>query len=113
VEQVLGLRNLSADANIRRLGEYFNETRHGDDPLLFSSRKRFAGCCMRLPLTAALITLIIEGRPFSIGPVDVNVAQKVAIVEIALHFGDDQGFPISSFQRHLQCDESRRKLFLL
>jgi hypothetical protein len=68
---------------------------------------------MNLPLTAAHITGMIEVRPFSIGPINVNVAQKVAIVEIALHFGDGQGFPISGFPRHLQGDETRRRLFLL
>jgi hypothetical protein len=68
---------------------------------------------MILPLTAACITSMIEIRPFSIGPIDVNLVQKVAIVEIALHFGDGQGFPISGFPRHLQGDETRRRLFLL
>jgi hypothetical protein len=101
------------DANIRRLGEYFNETRLRDDPYFSVQERDSQDDAMILPLSAALITRMIEGRQFSIGPVDVNVAQKVAIVEIALHFGDGQGFPISGFPRHLQGDETRRKLFLL
>jgi hypothetical protein len=67
---------------------------------------------MILPFTAALISRMIEGRPFSIGPVDVIVAKNVPIVKISLHFGDGQGFPISGFPRPLQSDEKRRKLFL-
>jgi hypothetical protein len=66
---------------------------------------------MKLPLTAALITRMIEERPFSIGPVSVKVTQKVAIVEIALHFGNGQSFPISGFPRHLQGDGTRREFF--
>jgi hypothetical protein len=65
---------------------------------------------MVLPLTAALITEMIEERPFNIGPFDVTVAQKVAIVEIALHFGNVQSFPISGFPRHLQCDDTNGKI---
>lgn len=68
---------------------------------------------MILPLTAAVITRMIEARPFSLGPIDVNLAQKVAIIEIALHFRDGQGFPISGFPRNLQGGETRGKLFPL
>ena len=102
-----------ADANIRRLGEYFNETKLGDDPYFSVQERDSQDDAMILRLTADLITRMIEGRPFSIGPVDVNVVQKVAIVEIALHFGNGQAFPISGFPRHLQGYETRRKLVLL
>lgn len=67
---------------------------------------------MSLPLDAALIARMTELRPFSIGPIEVKVAQKIAIVEIGLHFGNEQAFPISGFPRHLQGDETRRKFFL-
>lgn len=53
---------------------------------------------------------MIEGGPFNIGPVDVRLGQKVAIVEIVLVFGDGQSFPISGFPRHLLGDETRCKL---
>jgi hypothetical protein len=56
---------------------------------------------------------MIEGRPFSISPVDVCVAQKVSIVQIALHFDDGRCFPISGFPRYLHGDDKKRKRFLL
>ena len=55
---------------------------------------------------------MIEERRFNIGPFDIKVGQNVAIVEIALDFGDRQVFPISGFPRHLQGDEIKCKAFL-
>ena len=63
-------------------------------------------------LSTALITSMIEERRFNIGPFDIKVGQNVAIVEIALDFGDRQVFPISGFPRHLQGDEIKCKAFL-
>ena len=92
--------------NIRRLGEYFNESRYGND-LYFSVQER--GSCNKSlvhPLSGTLVTKMIEESRFNLGPINVAVAQKIAIVEISLHFGKNHKFPISGFPRHLQHDET-------
>jgi hypothetical protein len=100
-----------ADVNIRRLGEYFNETRNGDN-LYFSIQERDSqNNAIELLLTGTLITKMIEERRFNLGPIDVTVAQRVAIVEIALHFSKDHSFPISGFPRHLQDDKTKREIY--
>lgn len=63
---------------------------------------------MELLLTGTLITKMIEERRFNLGPINVTVTQRIAIVEIALHFSKDHSFPISGFPRHLQHEETKR-----
>jgi hypothetical protein len=100
-----------ADVNIRRLGEYFNETGSGNN-LYFSVQERDSqNEAMKLFLTGALITKMIEERRFNLGPIDVTVAQRIAIVEIALHFSKGNSFPISGFPRHLQHDETKCEIY--
>jgi hypothetical protein len=99
------------EANIRRLGEYFNEIRNGNN-LYFSVQERDSqNDAMEIPLTGTLITKMIEERRFNLGPIDVTVAQRIAIVEIALHFSKQHSFPISGFPRHLQHDETTREIY--
>jgi len=68
---------------------------------------------MKFLLTGTLITKMIEERRFKIGLIDVNVAQRISIVEIALHFSEDRSFPISGFPRNLQHNETKREILTI
>ena len=94
-----------------RQGVYFNETRYGNN-LYFSVQERDSqNDAIELPLTGNLITRMIEEHRFDLGPINVTVAQRVAIVEIALHFSRNLSFPISGFPKHLQQDETKRERY--
>jgi len=100
-----------SDVNIRRLGEYFNETKNGNNPYFSVQERDSRNDAMELPLNGTLITKMIEERRFNVGPIDVTVTQRIAIVEIALHFSKGHSFPISGFPRQLQHDETKREIY--
>jgi hypothetical protein len=83
--------------------------RNGDNPHFTVQERKQKREAEKLVVTTEIVSQMTQQNQFSIGPVEVKVSERIAIVEILMYFDDDdEGFPISGFPRSLYSTKGMR-----
>jgi hypothetical protein len=87
--------------NLEHLGRYFLGGGNRNLPHFTIRERHQRQEAQKHRITPEIASKMIQQQQFSMSPVEVALSEKVAIIEILMHF-DDKSFPISGFPRSLQ-----------